>query len=181
MDSKQLFAILNNDTYVRQSNFLGVFALDLIPFQAVKSPCCFIANNKKSNNSGEHWVAVFKTEDNVGVYFDSMGYSPYTLPEIADVLEPCDKVIWNEQQLQSHFSTVCGDYCIFFLIHMAKNYSLEIIVNLLNDAGDVFSNDALIYSYIRERYPESDIKNLSIVDYPFIFSQLAQNINNKSS
>ena len=159
MDSKQIYSILKNDQNMDSLNFLGVFPIDLIPMAALKFPCCAVINTKPQDHGGEHWVAVLKTENNKGIYFDSFGWPPYNLPEIGDVLESCDEWTFNDTRLQSTFSTVCGQYVIFFLTHFAKGYTLEHIVSLLSNDNDLNTNDAIIFNYIKSKY--RSIKTLS--------------------
>lgn len=123
MDSKQIYRILKADRAVEELNFLGVFPIDLIPMSAQKFPCCMVINTKPHDHPGEHWVAVVKTEDRKGIFFDSYGVPPYNLPEIGDVLNNCNEWTFNDIPLQSLYSTVCGQYVIFFLTHIAKGLS----------------------------------------------------------
>ena len=175
MDNKQLYEILKADKYVDAANVLGVFPIDLIPVFVLKFPCCLVINTKPQSHPGEHWVAVFKMEDNVGIYFDSYGSPPYNLPEIRELLEPCEGWTFNETVLHSPWSTVCRQYCLFALLQLARGHSLEYIVKLLNDCGDTYANDASIFNYIQEKYgqEEQSIQRLKIVDFLFLSTQIA--------
>ena len=176
MDSKQIYTILKSDSKVEDLNFLGVFPTDLIPMSALKFPCCLVINTKPSSHKGEHWVAVVKTSERTGIYFDSFGVPPYNLPEIGDVLENCSEWRFNETNLQSPFSTVCGQYVIFFLTYIARGFTLDHIVNLLNN-NDLNTNDAIIFNYIKNKYNSvTNLTGLEIVDFPFIFSQISSPI-----
>lgn len=176
MDSKLMYKILSNDRKVQELNFLGVFPLDLIPTSALNHPCCLVINTKPSNHPGEHWVCVVKTENNTGIYFDSFGFPPYNLPEIGLILDDCTEWIFNDIRLQSTFSTVCGQYCIFFLTHFARGLTMEHIIYLINDSGDTNANDALIFNYIKHKYPLRELNNLPVIDFPFIFNQISQSL-----
>lgn len=114
-----------------------------------------------------------KTEDNKGFYFDSYGYPPYNLPEVAEVLEHCDSWTFNDIQLQTTYSTVCGQYTIFVLTHLARGFTIDHIIELINENnGDTFSNDAIMFNYINNMYGKDiSTEKLSIVDFPFIFNQ----------
>ena len=41
--------------------------------------------------------------------------------------------------------------------------------------GDTYANDAFIYNYIQRKYPSNELDAIPIVDFPFVFTQLAQN------
>lgn len=173
MDNKMLYAILNNDADVNNLNFLGVFPINLVPIAAIRTqPCCLIVNTKPHTHGGEHWVAVIKSEDKKGIFFDSYGNPPFNLEEVGLILETCVEWTFNPTRLQSTFSATCGQYCVFFLTHFAKGYSLKHIVYLLNE-GDSCANDAFVFSYIQEAYPYDELKALKIVDFPFMFSQMS--------
>lgn len=178
MDSKTIYTVLQNDERVtRDLNFLGVFPLDMIPVTALlQYPCCLVVNTKPKDNPGEHWVCIVKTEENRGIYFDSFGYPPSNLPEIGLVLDSCDEWTYNESRLQSVISTVCGQYCIFFLTHFARGYSMDHITSLINDAGDQFANDALVFNYIRNKYDIASLQKLPIIDFPFVFQQISRSL-----
>ena len=56
----------------------------------------------------------------------------------------------NTIQLQSAFSTVCGQYCIYFLYHRCRKRSLSSIVNSF--VNDKLCNDQLVYDFVRRKY-----------------------------
>jgi len=174
MNNLQIYKILKHDPKVQEANFLGVFPINLIPLAAMDYPCCLIVNDKPHTHPGGHWIAIFKTADNKGFYFDSYGYPPSNMKEVATVLSTCETWEFNQTPLQTPYSAVCGQYCIFFLTHMAKGYTMANISYLLNDCGDTFSNDAFIFNYIREKYSVFEsIKSLDVVDFPFMFQQIS--------
>lgn len=175
MDSRQIYAILKQDKDVSDLNFLGVFPIDLIPARALKFPCCLVINTKPSTHPGEHWVCVVKTHDNRGIYFDSYGNSTFNLPEIGELFDGCVDWSFNSTRLQSQYSTVCGQYTIFVITHLARGYTLKHITTLINDCGDLYANDAFIFNYIKNKYANSDlnINELQVIDFPFIFNQIS--------
>lgn len=172
MNTVQIWKILENDSRVNNHNFLGVFPIDKIPVEAEKYPCCCVVNTKPHTDPGEHWICFLKTEDNRGIYFDSFGFPPYNLPQIGQVMESCDQFTFNNTQLQSLYSTVCGQYTIFVLCHLSRGYTMEHIVELLNDGGDVLANDAVIYNYIKNMYGHYiNMDKLSAVANPMAMYQ----------
>ena len=56
----------------------------------------------------------------------------------------------NKIQLQSAFSTVCGQYCIYFLYHRCRKRSMSTIVNSF--VNDKLRNDQLVYDFVRRKY-----------------------------
>lgn len=74
----------------------------------------------------------------------------------------------NDKQIQNIFSTVCGQYCLFFLLHRVRGMSMSSIVNLFTKRYDV--NDELVNEFIERRY---DI-DLPVIDNEYIASQVAK-------
>ena len=56
----------------------------------------------------------------------------------------------NKIQLQSVFSTVCGQYCIYFLYHRCRKSSMSSIVNSF--VNDELRNDQSVYDFVRGNY-----------------------------
>ena len=90
-------------------NFLGVFARDGIPNVINSYPACFVANTDPSSEPGTHWVAFFLESPTKIEFFDSYGFHPSVYGFTQKV------TTYNHFQFQTLKSTVCGQYCIFFL------------------------------------------------------------------
>jgi len=145
MNSKEIYSILENDEWVKKMNFIGVFPVDRIPSCSLTDyPCCGVVNTKPHNHPGEHWVMFLKTENNTGVYFDSFGSGLYNMPEVAAIFDSVDSWQFSSTQLQSVFSTVCGQYCIFVLTHLARGFSLEHIISLINYCCDMIHTQMML-------------------------------------
>lgn len=169
MNALQIDTILRADKHLSHANYLGVFACDNIP-KIAKSliPCCAVVNTQPHDQPGMHWVCFIKSSDNHGIYFDSYGHPPYNLREVAEILETCKDWDFNNTRLQTDFSSVCGQYTIFVLTHLARGFRLKHIINLINDHGDTYANDALIFSYIKNKYYDLlQIPQIKIIDIPF--------------
>ena len=103
--------VLGKDIYARPV-FKGVFPRDKLP-NKVSYPAAYVVNTDKSNESGEHWLAIYYDSKGECTFFDSFGQEPkyYGLQTF---LEKTSKnFIINKQQVQSLFSNTCGHYCIF--------------------------------------------------------------------
>ena len=111
MNSFQLAQVLTKDPFTKGS-FAGVYACDqLSSIEINKYPKSFVVNTDPMELPGTHWIAIYFNEQRKGEFFDSYGEHPihdnkYFLNRNA--------VEWehNKIQLQSAFSTVCGQYCI---------------------------------------------------------------------
>ena len=56
----------------------------------------------------------------------------------------------NKIQLQSAFSTVFGQYCIYFSYHRCRKRPMSSIVNSF--VNDKLHNDQLVYDFLRRKY-----------------------------
>lgn len=179
METDQIDSILRSDKYVMDMNFLGVFPRDKLPTKAISlHPCCAVVNTQPHTERGMHWVCFMKSPTNHGYYFDSYGNPPYNLVEVSAILDSCDSWTFNETQLQTSFSTVCGQYTIFALTYLARGYNLKQIASLINDCGDTYANDALVFSYINNKYHQYSLTNkLKIVDAPFVLQNTSEILN----
>ena len=176
MNTSQIDKILESDSQIKKFNFLGALARDEIPKAAqYLFPCCAVVNTQIKEKPGSHWIAFMKTPDNHGIYFDSYGYPPYNLPEVAEVLSGCRDWEFNNTRLQTDFSSVCGQYTIFVLTHLARGFQLKHTVDMLDDCGDTYANDALVFSYVNNKYSKFLQSPLpKILDLPFVLQNIEQ-------
>ena len=87
-----------------------------------------------------------------GCWFDSYGKSPKFYGTVfTDFLEKhCDEWDVNDRKLQSDWSDVCGQYCIFFLSHKARGYSMNKIVQLFGK--DTVLNDSKVLWFVNTHF-----------------------------
>jgi hypothetical protein len=100
--------------------------------------CGFVANTDPSSERGTHWVTFYFPSEEKGEFFDSYGHAPeYYRKSFGDFLK---SRAWDfkRRKLQSAWSDVCGQYCIFYLSHRARGLNMSKIVHLFNN--DTVSN-----------------------------------------
>ena len=150
-DTSQLRTCCKRDPFISQT-FLDVFAADKIPDRLTR-PSCFIANTDPSHKPGQHWIAVILRRNGESLFLDSYGNSPtHYNPLHWRRLENLHK---SPYDLQQETSTVCGDWCLYFLRVLSKNkdLSLEDVVEQF-DVDDDAGNDAVIRKAIHRLYPD---------------------------
>ena len=86
---------------------------------------------------GTHWIAIYFNEQMKGELFDSYGKHPIHYNKYFLDFMNRNAVEWehNKIQLQSAFSSVCGQYCIYFCIiavgevrcHPLAEFTLEFL------------------------------------------------------
>ena len=142
MYAHELSAIISRDIRLNRQ-FLDVFAADQLPYQ-IPVGSLAIANCCNREDPGQHWVAICQETSNRLVMFDSFG-----LPPSAYNLEnklPADVIVYNNRQLQSVFSNVCGQYCLYYCYFKARGYDMSDILTIFSN--DVVSNDYNVFYYV---------------------------------
>jgi len=129
METQEILNILSRSLCDTHTHFLGVFALDQIPSFFSQYPCAYVANTDPSSQKGQHWVAFYHDSPTHLEFFDSYGQTPqaYNFPFPSNL----SSLKYNSFPLQSFSSSVCGQYCIFFVYQRSHNCSLASIVHSL--------------------------------------------------
>lgn len=130
-------------------NLVGVFSKDKLPDKMFVGG--YIINMENHDiGQGTHWTALYITEKNVIIYFDSFGLPPPR--EIKQFINYKPLAI-NTRQIQDINSTMCGYFCLMFLkyIETYKNHKkglYEIYDDFLNlFRRDKKRNDEIVKSY----------------------------------
>ena len=115
-------------------------------------PCGFVANTNPSTKPGIHWISIYLSSPRKDSWFDSYGKPAEFYGRLhTNFLEKqCDKWDLNDRKLQSDWSDVCGQYCIFFLNHRARGYSMNKIVQLLDD--NTMLNYAKVSHFVKTHF-----------------------------
>jgi hypothetical protein len=132
------------------SLFRGVFACDTVPADIQPLPAGLIINTDPSSKAGTHWVAVFQEHPRTIEFFDSFGKEvEYYGKCLAKALSG-KRVISQQQQLQSDFSELCGQYCMFFLYKRSLGYSFDNV--LASFSSNTISNDVVVDSFVSAQF-----------------------------
>lgn len=93
-------------------------------------------------------------------FWDSYGQSPeFYSADFEDFLNfNANNWTSNQRMLQSWDSNVCGQYCIYYLVHRCRGFSLNRIVNHFSKNTRV--NDTIVFEFVRRHYPFSFNGNL---------------------
>lgn len=151
MNTQQLEQVINRDAITR-AKFGGVFAENSLPKHIETFPCGFIANTEPESKPGQHWIAFYFSSPQQGEFFDSYGHEPvfYSKRFKRFLDQNAETWISNKKELQSYFTAVCGEYCIFYLLHRARGVPMDTIVNLFSSDKDY--NDHLVYQYVKKLF-----------------------------
>ena len=151
MNTAQIKTALNSDSTSRKK-FCGVFPADHLPETLDSYPCGIIANTDPSSEPGTHWVAFYFPSKEKGEFFDSYGQSPRRYRKTFENFLEKQSYEWefNTHKLQSAWSNVCGQYCIFYISHRIRGHSMKNIVQLFSN--DTMLNDARVSQFVKNHF-----------------------------
>lgn len=148
MNTSRIKKVLLN---VLGDNFAGVFPSDKLPkvdLDLKRKKMALVANTDPTDKPGAHWIA-FVWQGPVVEYFDSYGLQP-TLPAFLKFLTKFDFYKHSNKQIQGPFSSVCGHYCIYYIIQRWKGFSMNDILNKFS--SNLEENDNLITDWLNETF-----------------------------
>ena len=101
---------------------------------------------------GTHRISIYFNEQMKGEFFDSYKKHPIHYNKYFLDFMNRNAVEWehNKIPLQSAFSTVCGQYSIYFLYHHCRKRPMSPIVNSF--ANNELRNDQLVYDFVGRKY-----------------------------
>jgi len=145
MNTQQLESCLRQDNLL-SSTCLGVFACDQLPLPPnQKLPFGFIANTAPSTEKGTHWVALWFDEKGQGNYFDSFADKiPMNFAKYLNMYSSSWRRA-NEERYQGALSSVCGQYCLYYLHCSTRNRPIQLGPNYI--LNDEFVNDFVLRKF----------------------------------
>ena len=165
MNSSKLVYICKTDTILGKI-FAGVFPCDYLPAKPTY-PFAIIVNTDPKTKPGKHWIAMYFDSDGCGDYYDSYGRQP--LPVFEDYLDKhCHRWQSNNKQVQSPFSSTCGQHCVYFLHQRSRNVPMKEIVNQFGSKQ--MENDEMVKDFVNAVYN----KNTKVIDIDFIVDQISE-------
>ena len=143
MNSEQIDKALRSDDTVNEV-YVRTFPADLLPNPKEFSGA-YIANTQPSHISREHWVA-FYCDNNKVECFDSYVKNPSDYSDYIVIWVDDEYQVVQIEVLQADDSTVCGQYCMFFVLVRAYGFSYQDILSALSSDSSV--NDKIICRFI---------------------------------
>jgi len=147
MDNIQMNKILKNCP-VTSHDFQGVYNADEIPWekqqQMPHQKSFFIFNLSDSDEEGTHWVCIMLAGYRTPIYFDSYGLEPNN-PDFENFME--NRYQFNSQPLQHPTTTNCGQWCMYFVFHMAQDLAFECMLKKFS--RPLLQNDYLLSKCVR--------------------------------
>lgn len=169
MNTRQIESILEKDKFSKKI-FIATLPRDIFLSKEIQYPSAYVCNLDDSSKGGSHWVALYFTNDKCE-YFDSYGLPPLFNDMMSKISNNSKEILWNQQTIQSDKTTVCGQYCIMYILLRCRNYSLYEIVNIFSP-HNLELNDHIVNEFIMLHF-KTLVHNLPTHDQSFLVSQNA--------
>ena len=144
MNTEQIEQLCRSDQ-VLSPKFGGVFSRDNLPDLAEDAKF-YVCNTDPSSEPGDHWVVLHAAAEG-GEYFDSLG-GAINHDEFAQFLG--GEYRYVSVQTQELFSSVCSQYCIFYMCLRARGHSMDDIVHVLDIQGE--GSDRFVTCFVKLFY-----------------------------
>ena len=135
----------------RVPHFLGCYSDDEIAKLVLKPPCYLIVNLDLSTRPGSHWLALGIFPNRIEV-FDPLGFDIFAWPTLPHgLLSFLHKMSFRKRvkvipRIQSKKSTLCGLYCVFYIMLRSK-FSLSAITDYFSSS--LVSNDRILIRFFK--------------------------------
>lgn len=150
MNTLQIKNILSRDP-ITKKYFIDVFPSDELPSKIRRYPACFVCNVDPSTKPGSHWLCFYILSPDEAEFFDSYGNEPaFYQGAISNFASRYSRLIYNPVILQTNVSTVCGQYCIYFLYSRCRGETLRNILSHFITKN--LCNDRRVYNFVAKRF-----------------------------
>ena len=115
-------------------------------------------------------MAFYLENEERGDFFDSYGDPPGALaPEFEKFLKRNVRTYsFSDKRLQGDYSTVCGQYCLFYLYHRCRGYDPREIVRMFGKNRSV--NDVLVNDFVVDKFNTRS----EVIDFEYLINQIAR-------
>lgn len=130
--------------------FIGVFARDELPRKVKKRPAALIVNTDPRTKPGQHWIAIYLSNQVTLEYFDPYGIPP-KYKEFKRFIKSNSSIwFYNEIKFQPTIpiSVACGLFCILFIRLRCNGISFNDYIKLF--AKNKALNDTLVKVYTKQ-------------------------------
>lgn len=177
MNTQELVAVLEADMFCRDIPSLVCGRDKLINHSFDEIPIV-ISNIDPSRKPGSHWIAIYKTSNSAVEYFDSYGLPPLHTDVNAKLSSTFTNISFNTIQLQGSNTSVCGQYCLVFLLLRVRNYAMNEITDLLSKCDNNELRDHTVNTFINNNFSHVTNKHHISHDFSFLSDQPYYNMGN---
>lgn len=167
--------VLQNDTYCRNySSYVG--AKDECMGLSFDNIDIVISNTDTAEESGSHWFALFKTSTDSIEYFDSYGTIGIDNDVRKMISSSFAESVYSIQRMQGDNTSVCGQYCLLYLLLRARGYLMKEINDILLTCTNAEVRDHQVNRFINLKFSDVTKKIFQAHDFSFIKPSLPPEI-----
>lgn len=171
MNSAELLNILESDQHTNLLN-PAVKAFNHFLEEPLNCPSMTIVNLDTSDKPGSHWVAIFVPMNGKTEYFDSYGNKP-NVHLLSKLQQLDDRITYSLFPIQG-LSTVCGQYCLLFLLLRSRNYLYQDIISTFFMCKFNTERDAIANFMINHFFDKALSRKLQVLDKNFIIDNIKE-------
>lgn len=150
MNTEEINSLLKKHSSTRHV-FRGVYARNRLP-RRLTYPTALIANTDPDTLPGTHWVAVYIDSNGRGEYYDPAGRPPLHQTFLNFMNKQCTSWTFNTVRVQEVGSSVCGQHCIFYLVHRCADRSMIDVTRTLGKPEDATTRVLYFVNKISKMY-----------------------------
>lgn len=151
MNSLQLEQILERDEFTKTKKCF-VIARDIFINKNIPAPSFIICNTDNSDGTGIHWFVVYYEDYNHVELFDSFALLSIDETLMNKIISLAPNMTYNDTVIQGSNSSVCGQYCIIFLLLRSRGHSFHQIIRWLLHCKNIEQRDHTVNEIINQRY-----------------------------
>ena len=152
MNTVEILQVLNNDFFASKYDCY-VLPLNHFLHTNFDKPSLIVFNYDDCDKSGSHWVAVFIDKNNIE-YFDSYAIPPLTetLLNKIEFLSVNKTIKFNSTCFQGDSTSVCGQYCLIYLLLCSRGYQMKSICKTLLHCKFSSERDVIVNDFINHHF-----------------------------
>lgn len=164
MNTEELLKVLKHDPFSTRFDY-SVLPLNHFLEKRFNTSSLVVVNLDDCDEPGSHWVAL--SIDNSGdvEYFDSYGILPFYSSVMTKLqkLSLNRKLGFNLTCFQGN-SSVCGQYCLLYLLLKSRGFSLKEIQHILCKTETTTERDFVVNQFINFTFGKLFVSPLKVYD-----------------
>ena len=145
MDTHQLEVALKRDECLSATPHFGVLASDELGL--VRKPGAYIVNTDPSHLPGKHWITLYLSRNEPPEVFDSLARHPDEYHFLKRFFRG-RSFTYNTERWQKAGTATCGQFCLFYLYHRCRGWTLLQIEHFYWNA-DLQKNEDMVTQFAR--------------------------------
>lgn len=125
--------------------FLGVFALDGLPQHLPHLPILLIVNTDTKNLPGQHWKAIYISNERQGEVFDSLAM-PVSIHLQRWMNSFTHKWTQNSKVIQNPLSPSCGAFVLYYVLTRLTKRNMTSCLRVFSK--DLYYNDNFVRIFV---------------------------------